>query len=206
MPGNHEFYGSTPSKVGGILWDVEVANKNLTKLNKRLVEVGDLTFIGDTLWFPKPNPKTLQAGKWQMNDYMKIGDFEPWVYEENALTEAMLNAFAAKADVVVTHHLPSKMFVAPQYRVPPYNTLNHYFCYDMTQLIETAQPPLWVFGHTHTRMWGHIGKTLLTCNPKGYPREKDPSAYVEKCLIQVEPGGGAKFLSDKPGGDTPVTA
>lgn len=200
VPGNHEYYRSSPAQVHGVLFDLQVANANLTWLHNEVTEVEGLTFAGGTLWFPEPKDiRVLMHGKNSLNDFGMIQDFEPWVYDENFLCEAMLKWGAAKADVVVTHHIPSGLFVAPRFRG---QMMNHFFTRDLTDLIVEAQPPLWVFGHTHDRMTARVGDTLVTCNATGYPQERESperGKFIPRCLIEVVPGGPATFVNGEPG-------
>jgi len=181
--GNHEFYGSNQEWTNQQLAFYASTFRNLTWLDCKVAVVAGIRFVGGTLWFPKPDPKTLTVGKWQLNDYAKIGGFEPWVYEEHQRCEALLRAAASTADVVVTHHIPTRHGITPEYRGSP---LNHFFCCDLTELIEEASPPLWVFGHTHSPMSFTWGSTRLVCNAFGYPREPK-AAFRDRLLIDVEP-------------------
>lgn len=206
VTGNHEYYQSSPSEVHGLLWDLQVEHSNLHWLHNQAKEVAGLLFVGGTLWFPKP-PEPTYSSRFGMNDYRVIQDFEPWVYEENFLCEAVLKALAPKADVVVTHHIPTSSCISPRFRVGGAASMNHYFCRDLTRQIEEWQPQLWCFGHTHDRMTQVIRNTHVVANPLGYPHEtetRERGAYVPRCLIEVLPGmEWVKFLGDQPGPGTP---
>lgn len=195
--GNHEYYGSSPAIVGELLTSLKIPN--LTWLDNRMAEVDGIRFLGGTLWYPRPDRATLWMGRSGMSDYRVIRDFEPWVYEQNAAFRMLLSVKAGEADVVVTHHLPTFLAIDPRYAGQP---LNYFYCDDHTNLVETAQPKAWLFGHTHTRTWGRIGKTILACNPRGYPHETSPGRFVPKCLLGVDPER-ASWLSEPPGSDSP---
>jgi predicted phosphodiesterase len=183
VAGNHEYYGTSTTDTDNLLAGAEATIDNLTWLNNRMVEIEGIKFVGGTLWFPKP-PPAIYAQRQGMNDYRVIRDFEPWVYEQHMACAAVLQGLAAKADVVVTHHLPSYVCVAPRFRG---SSFNHYFCYDMTNLIRSAQPKLWLYGHTHDRQDHLIGSTRLVSNPLGYPHEpQDPRGiYRPKLVFKV---------------------
>lgn len=180
VSGNHEYYNSSPVAVRSVMSRLVKEVPNLTWLDSKPVVVDGVRFIGGTLWFSKPVnvPETTRIA---MNDFHTIREFEPWVYDENLRCEAVLRAKAKDAHVVVTHHLPTMRAIAPQYAGNP---LNHFFCHDLTDLIESAQPPLWIFGHTHAAADFKIGETRLVCNPKGYPHEKKP--FNDRLLIEVK--------------------
>ena len=204
--GNHELYKSSPAEVAGILWDLQVERPNLHWLDNESKVVAGLTFVGGTLWFPKPEDPRVFGARTQMNDFRIIRDFEPWVYDQNAECEAILDARAGKADVVVTHHMPSSSCTSPRFRVGPAAALNHYFCRDLTRKIEEWQPPLWCFGHTHDRMHTYIKETTLVANPTGYPHEAESNErgkLVGSCLINVSPSRIITFPNGRPGPGLP---
>jgi predicted phosphohydrolase len=105
VPGNHEYYKSSPSEVA----------RNLAKLTKEFPEVvmpendtvviAGQRFIAGTMWF-RPDP-TAEPNKRFMHDFSLIQDFEPWVYEQNAAFEKVPATHVEADDVVVTHHLPA---------------------------------------------------------------------------------------------------
>jgi predicted phosphodiesterase len=207
IPGNHEYYKSTPKKVTSTLTRLDRELSNLTWLDCRRVKVGDLWFVGGTLWFPMPTDPAVRASAANMNDFHIIKDFQPWVYEENMRCQAMLNAFLKPsnssmpgADVVVTHHMPAHACVSPRYRG---SVLNHFFTCDQTDLIKESGVPLWVFGHTHDRMVKRIGDTMVVCNAQGYPHEpesKERGVFLERCLINVKSANGqVTFPNGEPG-------
>lgn len=181
--GNHEYYNSSPDEVRSVLGRLLKEVPNLTWLDNKPVVVEGVKFVGGTLWFPKAfGAAEAEASKFTMNDFHVIRGFEPWVYDDHLRCEAILRGKAKDADVVVTHHLPTLQAIAPQYAGNP---SNHFFCHDLTDLIEKAQPPIWIFGHTHTPCDFMVGKTRLVCNPKGYPHERG-TRYNPRLLLTVE--------------------
>jgi Icc-related predicted phosphoesterase len=169
LTGNHEYYNSSPKKVANLVGHLTRKLPNLTWLNCGVAEVSGIRFVGGTLWFPGAPSNEVWNQRLLMNDYHIIKDFEPWVYEENARCRAVLQAEARTADVVMTHHIPTRHGIAPQYAGSP---LNHYFCHDLTDLIEETKPPVWLFGHSHSSHDFKVGQTRLVANPLGYPSEQ----------------------------------
>jgi Icc-related predicted phosphoesterase len=182
VAGNHEYYQSSPQEIRQLRELLCKELPNLTWLDNKPAIVDGVRFVGGTLWFRKAVdiPRHVQE---RMNDFHVIKDLEPWVYDENLRCEAILRGKAKDAHVVVTHHIPSHQGVAQRYKSDP---LTHYFCHDLTDLIETAQPPVWIFGHTHTSFDFKIGESRLLCNPKGYPQEAKWSTFNPRCLFTVE--------------------
>lgn len=188
VPGNHEFYGSSPDEIEGLLRQAADARPNLHVLNPGVVEIEGVKFVGAPLWFPRPGGKVLEAGKWGLADYSHIRGFEPWVYNMHEKCKELILAEARSADVVITHHLPSNICTAPRFRG---SELDHFFCYDMSDFIEKSGIPLWLFGHTHDRMVKQLGSTTLVSNPRGYPpgmtRERCEGVYQPKLVFTVYP-------------------
>ena len=127
VPGNHEYYKSSPSQV----------TRNLAKLTKALPEVvipqndtvviAGQRFIAGTMWF-RPDP-TAEPSKRFMHDFSLIQDFEPWVYEQNAAFEQVVANRLRAIDVVVTHHLPASASVPERFAR---SAMNAFFVCDMT--------------------------------------------------------------------------
>lgn len=198
VTGNHEYYGAKPELVHEVLGTLERDFPNFTWLHNRATTIRGLRFVGGTLWFPKPDAETLVQGQTGINDYRLIHDFEPWVYRENFICEAVLKHNLATADVVVTHHIPMGRCLSPRFGT----SHNHFFCRDLTPLVEEHQPPLWLFGHTHDRMWARVGRTLVASNPLGYPHEPNLDVrgkYAEPCLIKYTKGEATFAEGSVPG-------
>jgi hypothetical protein len=117
VPGNHEYYKSSPKQVA----------RNLARLAKDIPEVvipdngavviAGQRFIGVTMWF-RPDPMG-NMNKRLMNDFSLIEDFEPWVYDQNAAFEKALATRLEAGDVVLTHHLPTPQSVPPTLTTSP---------------------------------------------------------------------------------------
>lgn len=180
VPGNHEYYHASPKETIGAIRAACAAAPNLVWLDHEVVEVSGVTFGGATLWYsPPPDPSTK---RW-MGDYHAIRNFEPWVYREHQRALAFLSK--AKADVIVTHHIPTALGVAPEFRSSVMAAMNHYFCHDMTELIRRRGPKLWIYGHTHRAMDFVLGRTQLVCNPKGYPGEARTDQFDPSCSVTL---------------------
>lgn len=81
--------------------------------------------------------------------------------------------------VVVTHHAPSVLSVAPRFKDSP---LNPAFASDLTDLIWQHVPDLWIHGHVHDLFDYELGDTRVVCNPRGYGGENpafDPGLVIE---------------------------
>ena len=102
-----------------------------------------------------------------MSDFSYIKDWRR-IYEEHEYAISFLNREVKQGDIVITHHLPSELSIAPQYKR---DTLNRFFCHDMTNFILDRKPSIWIHGHTHNSFDYTLGSTRIICNPAGYMGE-----------------------------------
>jgi predicted phosphodiesterase len=181
VPGNHEYYKSSPREVA----------RNLAKLTKALpqvvipendtVVIAGQRFIAGSMWFRRD--PAAEPNKRLMHDFQLIQDFEPWVYEQNAAFEKVLTSNVGKNDVVVTHHLPAFESVPARFAR---SAMNAFFVCDVAPRVRERQPKLWIHGHSHDRCDYRIGKTRVVANPLGYPNEvRSLEAFEPGFQIQV---------------------
>ena len=182
VTGNHEYYHSNRAVINRALQKISKRCKNFHWLNNSDVVIDSQRFIGATMWFPD-NP-----GNWawekQMTDFRAIQGFKRWVYDENTATQKFLVENVRHGDVVVTHHLPTRLSIHSKFKG---SELNRFFVCDMSDLIVLSKPVLWLHGHTHESCDYMIGDTKVLCNPYGYRHEDhgllnlkfDPSHIVE---------------------------
>ena len=182
VPGNHEYYGTSPALAHLRLQAMAAVLPNLVVLDAgRIDDYMGVRVLGGTLWFSH-TPGNERYYEW-FTDFVLIDEFVPWVYGQSATFRAFLKANLRPGDVVVSHHLPSWRSVHPRYTDSP---LNRFFLCDVEPLIKARQPALWVHGHTHEPADYFIGRTQVACNPLGYPGETG-SAFRWQWIVTVEP-------------------
>lgn len=171
IPGNHEYYRDDISKYPDS-WEKKL-RPNVTMYENASVVIDDTEFILSTLWshIPMKMWLTLKAG---MSDFHLIhaGDKLMTASSYNALHERDL-AFIKKTvsesraahKVVVTHHVPSRLLVAPEFKG---SSLESGFTVDLTDYIESSGIDLWVYGHSHRSIEQVIGRTRMASNQIGY--------------------------------------
>jgi len=84
------------------------------------------------------------------------------VAKENKHTWDFL--LAEKPDIVLTHHLPTEVVIAPKWKGKPGN---EYFANNYGKA-EQIGAKLWHFGHTHDTIDMVHENTRYICNPYGY--------------------------------------
>jgi predicted phosphodiesterase len=179
VPGNHEYYGTSPGAANALLGECAAGFPNLHVLNPSEVTIEGRRFVGATLWFPP----TVDEATYRpfLSDFSLIEGFVPWVHETHAAHLAFLEATVRPGDVVVTHFLPHPGSIATQFSG---NALNRFFvAEDAAPLVQRAEAHLWIHGHTHVAFDYRVGSTRVVCNPRGYPGEPgtsfDPGLVIE---------------------------
>lgn len=181
IAGNHEFYHG---KFDGSLTDLrnECAKfPNVYFMEDDTKQIGDVTFIGCTLWTDMNggDPLTLHIVTSGMNDFQVIrNDAQGYTKLRPAHVASrhrrsldyikhVVQENREKRYAVVGHHAPSKLSTHPRYADDIH--MNGAYSSDLSEFIlDHPEIKLWTCGHTHHRHRYYIGDTLVTCNPRGY--------------------------------------
>ena len=188
--GNHEHYnGDFQRTIPHLKMYLQSYLENLHILDKSVVTINDVTFIGGTLWtdMNKEDPSTLYSMKGMMNDFIKVANGEidnrgkPYkvinrltpddvVVDHKEMLEYIRTVVKGKYDqkfVVVGHHAPSKLSTKPKYKDD--YIMNGAYSSDLSEFIlDYPQIKMWTHGHTHDNFDYLVGSTRVVCNPRGY--------------------------------------
>jgi Icc-related predicted phosphoesterase len=183
--GNHEYYRRfLPVELNQA--QSLASEFNIHLLENATVTLAGVRFVGATLWtdyciWGEANQTSvMHVCAVGMNDHRRIGwRKEPWRrfrpqeaallhHRSRTYIEAALAAPFAGPSVVVTHHAVHWDSVDP---VHHNERLTAAYVSDLSGLIETYQPPLWVHGHIHKSSDYRVGNTRVLCNPHGYGTE-----------------------------------
>jgi len=176
--GNHELYRGHFIDTTRRIVDLEKQIPNLRVLVNRVIEASGVKIAGTTLWFPTDPLNVLFEA--MLGDFGQIRKFRENVYETAAAAEDFLRREVANVDVVVTHHLPTREVLSPQYVG---SELNRFFVNPVAKSLPSL-PPLWVFGHTHTPGEWTIQGCRFIANPFGYPREAK-SRFRDHLIVEI---------------------
>jgi predicted phosphodiesterase len=168
--GNHEFYHGS----------IRAGTRELLKMEGQIPGLRVLTpgtatslwgqrFLGGTLWQPHGRNTDRYPS---ISDHHLIEDFHKEAPRQYRALKKFLEQEIRPNDVVVTHHAPSNLSIAPQWEGHPCN--RWFITPEMEPVISKLQPKLWIHGHTHTPMDYRIGRTRVVCNPAGYYGEEVP--------------------------------
>ena len=182
VPGNHEYYNHTIPNLTNIL-RAATKNTNINLLDNSSVKIGDIVFLGCTLWtdmrlFNNPTIAGFQVErcmadfeairihppyrKLRWTDYAKFNlDSVKWLKQQ-------FKQHKNEKIVVVTHHAPSIKSVHEKYIN---DVVSAAFASNIDELVAESEAIYWIHGHMHNVFSYNIEKTLVICNPKGYPNE-----------------------------------
>lgn len=181
VPGNHEYYRTSIQEFDDYIKRFS-QNTNIHFLNPGTTKIGDVNFIGATLWtdFRSDQFAKFMSGR-RISDFSVIRGFDTdacvnlHVKHLKYIKEAYAKIEGKKC--IVTHFLPAVETIAPEFQGP--DLLNYYFANDLGAYIQDLENTTWLFGHTHTPVDLELGTTRVIANPYGY--NKNPS-WQEKFI------------------------
>jgi len=198
VAGNHEFYHGRWNQSLITLSNECAKFPNVYFLEADSKKIGDVTFIGGTLWtdMNKGDPITLHSVRDMMNDFNVIKkDLEGYtrlkpadtVQRHRHMLDYIKQIVAEKHNekfVVVGHHSPSKLSTHEQYK--DQHLMNGAYSSDLSEFIlDRPQIKLWTHGHTHHPFDYMIGSTRVVCNPRGYEGYEPESGWNPNIVIEV---------------------
>ncbi len=172
VPGNHDYYGHYDVMERGMSWQWMI-RENVGYYQNQVVRIEDTDFILSTFW----------SHITPLDEYYVargLNDFRQTEYNGHQLTtddynqmhqycldfvKGSVSKSNAKHIVVVTHHLPTTLVVAPHHKGSP---LNSAFATEYGDWIADSNIDAWIYGHSHTNIEAQIGKTRIVCNQLGY--------------------------------------
>jgi predicted phosphodiesterase len=201
VAGNHEFYGGSIDGTLAELRDL-ARNTNVNFLEQDALVLGDVRFLGCTLWTdfrihetePEQHRAMLQATE-LIRDFSRIrvdedsGElFSPLasrrLFDASVLwlDRQFSEPFAGRT-VVVTHHAPSVLSIHEKFSGSP---LNASFVSRLEHKVLSWKPSLWIHGHTHDAHRYMVGSTEVLCNPRGYAKGGIPENPAFRADLVVD--------------------
>ena len=186
VAGNHEFYhGNWYNTINIMVDELQGRYPNVHFLEDMSRKIGDITFVGATLWTDMNggDPLTKHAVIDMMSDFKHIRNDQlnymklrpDHTIRRHLTSKAYINAMIeGKQDekfVVITHHAPSFASIAPYYIDE--HLMNGAYASDLSSMIlDRPQIKSWIHGHIHYKQEYVIGPDhdgcVVRCNPRGY--------------------------------------
>jgi hypothetical protein len=206
VPGNHEYDNLDFDEAHARLRET-CDRLGITWLEREVVTMGRLRFVGTTLWadfdalatdqdraepgqarLHKKRQKAFRAANYYLQKTGTTRAGEPMLapaWREQALVcEQWLRGVLAEpfdgTTVVVTHFAPSLRSADPRYGLTP-GTAG--FCNSLDELLPHAQ--LWLHGHLHCQHDYIAEGCRVVANTLGYAARGEQEGFREQLLVQV---------------------
>lgn len=196
ITGNHEYYnrsGISIDNIDKIIESICDAFDNVVFLNNKTFKIGDVVFIGSTLWSWIPSEHVVHVWS-KMNDYRLIWNsngnlLTPYesrmMYIENIkwISNSVYAAYTGGSKVVVlTHHCPTLNGTSASF----YEGLpgTHAFATDLPHDFPVSAVRLWCSGHTHHNFHHNESGFELLSNQYGYS-QKPTRGYTRGGAISI---------------------
>ncbi len=214
--GNHEYYGTSILRGLDKIKEriqFEIGATNVHVVDNQTVHIGDVSFVCATLWADYNNLDHLcmyHAELW-MTDHKKIRNGpsvrDAYKSKFRAADAAELHRRSrgfifpnVRAEhengqkvVVVTHHAPSVLSIAEEYKTGQYAILNGAYASKLEEDIFDTHPELMIHGHTHRSFDYELvdeispdgGETRIICNPRGYKDVEENPEFNPTLVVEV---------------------
>ncbi len=196
--GNHEYYRHEIDSAMNRARET-AAGSNVRVMENESSVIGDVEFLGATLWTDfelngKSEDNKQLAEHW-MNDYRQIdygrqclrpSDTQRFHFESRDFLDRMLSLETeAEKRIVITHHAPcAKSLIGRRIG----GTLSFAYASSLDSLVERSGAALWIHGHTHESVDYRIGETRVISNPRGYARRTNDAEnpeFIPDCIVDV---------------------
>lgn len=206
--GNHEHYDGDYAKTEDLAREFYSKFDNFKFLEKEGDTFDGVRFFGGTMWtdFHHEDPQIIFSARYVMNDYtvlnsdrMKLGhggreqastllpadvldDHKSFMYK---LYED-LDEHADMPQVVITHHSPSMIALADEYRR---DTTGMNYLYHNTYdnlILDRPAIKAWFHGHTHVRQVKELGTCKIAANARGYKGYETAANTFEFAEIEID--------------------
>jgi len=211
LPGNHEFDSQEYAVVDARLRAL-CAELGIEWLHRETLAVGDVRFVGATLWADfdalavsesgltaqiRAREKAFRAANFYLRKFTTLKDGAPVLADgwremslaDQAWLRAALETPFAGTTIAVTHFAPTLRSADPRYGLVP-GTAG--FCNAMDDFLPLAD--LWLHGHLHccndytvsgVRDDGRAWRCRVVANPLGYLTKGEQEDYRPDLVIEV---------------------
>nr|MDP2191457.1 metallophosphoesterase [Rhodoferax sp.] len=192
LAGNHEFYGESWEQTRK---DIRQAchGTQIQFLDNDRIDIDGVRFLGCTLWtdFRQrgfTQRRSMEYVEQRLNDYRLISTeirilTAAQTLQDHEVSRRWLEEELAKPHegktVVITHHAPHPLSIAPRFIGDP---LNAGFVSDLTELL--FKPDLWLHGHVHDSFDYSVGDCRVVANPAGYIKNRSQMRTIQDAVFE----------------------
>ena len=187
--GNHEYYKGYDLSLMKDGFKYKIRD-NVYYYYNCVISIDDVDIIVSTMWsFIKKEHE--DACSYSVNDFklIKWGNetLTPEIFNNEHkkcldFIKKSLNESKAKIKIIVTHHVPSDLLTAEEFKG---SQINEAFTVDLTKFIKTCGAKFWIFGHSHRNINKIIGKTSCLCNQLGYVASRENTTFDGEKNIDI---------------------
>lgn len=199
--GNHEAYGQHLDRLQLALDEASQKTKNVHFLQMRELRLGNVRFLGCTLWTDfrlfgdEQYAHAISACREVMNDYeqIRIGtndrqklrpvDTERIHFQHRQWLEERLTEPFDGLTVVLTHMAPSMRSVSAKHRSDPVSAA---YASSLEELVGRAD--FWIHGHMHASLDYRLKGCRVLSNPLGYKNrvgQAENSAFDASFVVDI---------------------
>jgi predicted phosphohydrolase len=190
IPGNHEFYGGFDLSYFEGPVQMKIRH-NIFLVNNISAVYGDIELFFTTLW-TKLDKNRIPYVLNGVNDFFKIKykgkviqikEFEHHHNLSVSFLEQALDDSQAMKKIVVTHHVPSQICNAEEFRD---SWINSAFVVDMDDFIINRDIDYWIYGHHHRNISEkQISGTKFVTNQLGYIQFGENKDFNMEAIIEI---------------------
>ena len=187
--GNHEFYDGYDLSQMKDGFKLKI-RENVYYYYNCVISIDDIDIIVSTLWsyIQDKNKKICE---------LEINDFYQIKFDKKKLTADLfneehkrcldfikksINESKAHTKIIVTHHVPSNLLVAKEFKG---SNVNDAFTVDLTDYIKKSGVQYWIYGHSHRNINKVIGNTSCLCNQVGYIMANEHKTFNHEVNINL---------------------
>lgn len=187
IPGNHEYYTGYDISTALETTYLEVTD-NVYMVNNYCEIIEGVNFVFSTMWSKiQRNIMQVMRGmadfeyikykgeKFNVDHFNEIHEYAFKFISDSVKTESK--------NVIVTHHLPSHLCNAKEFKG---SVLNEAFCVEKTDFILDSKIDFWIYGHSHRNIGDFdIGNTRMITNQLGYVGWGEQKTFEYDKVISV---------------------
>jgi len=190
VPGNHELYRFFDVNELYEGWSLEIRPNVKAYYNTVIPLEAGTELIASTLWAHIPPTEECLTERC-VSDFKRIRNgkyclsarrFNEEHSKCRSFIERSVRESNAKNLVVLTHHVPSFLLMADEFKGSP---INGAFTVELGNFIADSRINYWIYGHSHRNINKVIGNTQCVSNQLGYVFQNEHCTFKRDAIIDI---------------------